>query len=262
MEISTVWPAYGDEVDAPLLPATRVAARGVPGAGGAGARAAVRPRRTSGSGRAAGAGSTQPAGQLWPVSVVVWPLASGSVVQSSPPGVRASTNRWSHSGSVSYDVQNVIDPPAVRHRDLAGEPLVGHVGDLRVHVLRSGVRVERAARLVVPGGGPALELLELVGRQDPAGRDERRPPGRVPGEDGIVEAPRQAGERVGDADGVEARRRSSSRPSSAYGEIGTQVVLQHVVGRSPPPNEPHNGRQRRGSIPAGGGLQAISPLGS
>ena len=51
-------------------------------------------------------------GQLWPVAVVVCPLASGSVVQSSPPGVRASTNRWSHSASVSYDVQNVIDPPA------------------------------------------------------------------------------------------------------------------------------------------------------
>src|ERR671910_481721 len=58
-----------------------------------------------------GCSVTQPAGQLWPVEVVVCPLASGSVVQSSPPGVRASTNRWSHAGSVSYDVQNVIDPP-------------------------------------------------------------------------------------------------------------------------------------------------------
>ena len=26
--------------------------------------------------------------------------------------MRASTNRWSHSASVSYDVQNVMDPPA------------------------------------------------------------------------------------------------------------------------------------------------------
>ena len=99
------------EVDAPLLPAARVAARRVPRAGGAGRRAAVDVRSTSGSGRAAGAGRPSRPAQLWPVSVVVCPLASGSVVQSSPPGVRASTNRWSQSASVSYDVQNVSDPP-------------------------------------------------------------------------------------------------------------------------------------------------------
>ena len=46
-----------------------------------------------------------------PVLWLVWPLASGSVVQLSPPGVRASTNMKSQSCSVSYEVQNVRSPP-------------------------------------------------------------------------------------------------------------------------------------------------------
>src|SRR5690606_16703332 len=52
----------------------------------------------------------QPDWQLLPVSWLVWPFASGSVVQSSPPAVRASTMRKSQSASVSYDVQKVSSP--------------------------------------------------------------------------------------------------------------------------------------------------------
>ena len=62
---------------------------------------------SAGSGRAAGAARATRPGSSGPVAVVVCPLASGSVVQSVPPGVRASTNMKSQSGSVSYDVQKV-----------------------------------------------------------------------------------------------------------------------------------------------------------
>ena len=64
--------------------------------------------------------TAHPAGQLarspsgvvaGPVLWLVLPFSSGSVVQSSPPGVRASTNRKSQSCSVSYEVQNVRSPP-------------------------------------------------------------------------------------------------------------------------------------------------------
>ena len=119
-------------------------------------------------------------------------------------------------------------PARRRHRDLTGEPLVGDVRDLRVDVLRAGVRVERTAGLVVPRRGPALELLELVGRQDAAGREERRPPEGVAREDGIVEAPREAGERVGDAQRVE--RCASGVTVVGHGDVAAQVVLQHVLG--------------------------------
>ena len=52
-------------------------------------------------------------GQLSPVFWLVWwpGPESGSVVQSLPPAVLASTARKSQSGSVSYDVQNVRSPP-------------------------------------------------------------------------------------------------------------------------------------------------------
>jgi hypothetical protein len=49
--------------------------------------------------------------QLWPVLWLVFPFASGSVVQTSVPTWRASTNRKSQSASVLYDVQNVRAPP-------------------------------------------------------------------------------------------------------------------------------------------------------
>ena len=90
------------------------------------------------------------------------------------------------------------------------------------------MRVERAARLVVPRRGPALELLVLVGRQDAARREERRPPDRVTSEDGIVEAPREAHERVVDAHRVE--RDAIDVTVVGHGDVAAQVVLQHVVG--------------------------------
>ncbi len=127
-------------------------------------------------------------------------------------------------------------PAAGRHGDLAGEPLVGHVGDLRVHVLRPGVRIERTARLVPPRGGPALELREAIRRQDAARRDERRPAGGVAGEDGIVEAPRQPGERVVDAHRVERgavdRDRRWGPPGSHPGSTGACRWCRHRRTRS------------------------------
>ena len=120
-------------------------------------------------------------------------------------------------------------PTACRHSHLAGQPLVGDVGDLRVHVLGSGVRIERPARLGVPRRRPALELLVLVGGQDAAGREERRPPDGVTCEDGIVEAPREARERVVDSDRVE--RDAAGMTVVGHGNVAAQVVLEHVVGR-------------------------------
>ena len=211
MEISTVLPAYADEVDAPLLPTRRVAARGVPGAGGAARRARSDRPSGSGSGRAAGGACASPQGSSGRSSS--WCARWRPAASSSRPRRECAPPRTGSpsAASVSYDVQNVIDPPAGRHGDLPGEPLVGDVGDLRVDVLVPGVRLERPARLVVPRRRPALELRELVGRQDAAGRDERRPPERVAREDGIVEAPREPRERVVDADGVERRSRRRAR---------------------------------------------------
>ena len=119
-------------------------------------------------------------------------------------------------------------PTGCRHGDLAGEPLVGDVGDLRVHVLGPGVRIERTTRLVVPRRRPALELLVLVDRQDAARREERRPPDGVAREDRIVETPREARERVVHADRVE--RDASDVTVVGHGDVTTQVVLQHVIG--------------------------------
>jgi hypothetical protein len=45
-------------------------------------------------------------GQAKPILVLVWPLRSGSVVQSSWPAVCASTKTKSKSGSVCRSTQN------------------------------------------------------------------------------------------------------------------------------------------------------------
>jgi hypothetical protein len=50
-------------------------------------------------------------GQTLPVSWLVLPLTSGSVVQSSWPTVCASTNMKSHVGSVSRCTQNDSSAP-------------------------------------------------------------------------------------------------------------------------------------------------------
>ena len=90
---------------------------------------------------------------------------------------------------------------AGRHRDLAREPLVGHVGDLRVHVLVARVRIERSAGLVPARRRPARELRVLVA---PAGgRWSSRTTSSCPGcsaPSGPLKPPRQPVERVVDAD--------------------------------------------------------------
>ena len=115
-------------------------------------------------------------------------------------GARTFTNRWSQSASAYQEVQNVSDPP---HGDLPGQPLVGDVGDLRVHVLELGVRSERRPGLAASRSGPALEPMYRSGGRMPLVANEphdRRTRSRRRSD---RRGSRQAGERVVDAHRVE-----------------------------------------------------------
>ena len=79
-------------------------------------------------------------GTTLPVDRLVWPLASGSVVQSSEPTGCTSTKKKSHVGSVSRVTQNDSSPPPAGTRDRAGEPLVRQVARLRERELVAGAR--------------------------------------------------------------------------------------------------------------------------
>ena len=106
----------------------------------------------------------QPTGQEMPVASLVWPLRSGSVVQSSEPTGCASTNMKSQSGSVSRVTQNESCELAGRHADRARQPLVAGVGLLRERVLiarawgdrREEIRVDRV---------PVADAVLAVGAQ-------------------------------------------------------------------------------------------------
>ena len=171
-------PGVRRQVDAPLLPAAGVAAGRVPGAGGAG-------RRAGGAGQRLVVVELRV--QVTPAGRAALARRRGGVpvgVRQRRPVVAARGPRLDeHVVPVRLGVvrrpEGQRDGAGRRHRDLLGEPLVGHVRDLRVDVLVAVVRVERAARLVPAGRRPARELRELVGRQDAAGRDERRRVGLV-----------------------------------------------------------------------------------
>ena len=117
---------------------------------------------------------------------------------------------------------------AGRHGDLPRQPLVGHVGQLRVDVPAPAVRVERPARLGPARRRPAPELRELRGRQDTARRHERRARVLVVRAAGAVEAPRQRLERVVDAVDVEQVAVLVLAVADDL-EEAAEPVLEHVI---------------------------------